>query len=248
MMAATSIFRYRPFFLRGALFTALIVMGSVYAAEPTGAPKKSPFMPSGAAAAAPAAAASQTIEFAGVSSVGSRTDLIFHDKAAKKSRWVGVGETVEGISVVSYDSRREEAVVKFNGEQKTLALRKGGRTVHAPATAPVVTLPGAAGFAVPAHLPGAEAFQTVQPLSAGTMIAAQAQGSPPVTPPTGPATPEQIARQESDARMLVSDLLEIGMAQRKAYEEAHRRAAQGGGSAGAPPAPAATTPATPGGN
>ena len=150
-------------------------MASVYAAEPTGAPKKSPFMPSGAAAASPAAATNQAIEFAGVSSVGNRTDLIFHDKGAKKNRWVGVGETVEGISVMSYDSRREEAVVKINGEQKTLALRKGGRTVHAPATAPVATLPDAAGFAVPAHLPGAEPFQTVQGTSNGSMSAAQAQ-------------------------------------------------------------------------
>ena len=227
--------------------TAAIVMSSGYAAEPTGAPKKSPFMPSGTAAASPAAAANQTIEFAGVSTVGSRTDLIFHDKGAKKSRWVGVGETVEGISVVSYDSRREEAVVKFNGEQKTLALRKGGRTVHAPATAPVATLPGAAGFAVPTLLPGAEPFQTMQAPLSGSMNAAQAQAAPPVAPPSGPATPEQIAKQESDARMLVSDLLEIGMAQRKAYEEAHRRAAQGE-AAGAPAAPAATTPAAPGGN
>jgi hypothetical protein len=248
MMAATSIFRYRSFFLRGALFTVGIVMGVVHAAEPTGAPKKSPFMPSGTAAASPAAVANEAIEFAGVSSVGSRTDLIFHDKRAKKSRWVGVGETVEGISVVSYDSRREQAVVKINGEEKTLALRKGGRTVHAPAITQVATLPGAAGFAVPAHLPGAEPFQTVQPTSTGSMTAAQAQAAPPMPPQSGPATPEQIAKQESDARMLVSDLLEIGMAQRKAYEEAHRRAAQGGGAAEAPPAPAATTPATPGGN
>lgn len=229
------------------MFTAAIVIGSVHAAEPSGAPKKSPFMPSGAAAATPAAAANQAVEFAGVSSVGSRTDLIFHDKGAKKNRWVGVGETVEGISVVSYDSRREEAVVKINGEQKTLALRKGGRTVHAPATAPVATLPGAAGFSVSTHLPGAEPFQAGQPISMGSMSAAQAQAAPPVAPPSGPATPQQISKQESDARMLVSDLLEIGMAQRKAYEEAHRRAAQGD-VAGAPGAPAATTPATPGGN
>ena len=32
----------------------------------------------------------------------------------------------------------------------------------------------------------------------------------------------------TEARMLVSDLLEIGMVQRKAYEEAQRRAAAGG--------------------
>jgi hypothetical protein len=41
------------------------------------------------------------------------------------------------------------------------------------------------------------------------------------------------AEQEREARMLVSDLLEIGMQQRKAYEEAQKKAAQGN------PAPAA---------
>ena len=35
----------------------------------------------------------------------------------------------------------------------------------------------------------------------------------------------EIVKQEREARMLVSDLLEIGMQQRKAYEEAARKAA-----------------------
>ena len=40
-----------------------------------------------------------------------------------------------------------------------------------------------------------------------------------------PITPAQeiILKQETEARNLVSDLLEIGMAQRRAYEEAQRR-------------------------
>jgi hypothetical protein len=40
--------------------------------------------------------------------------------------------------------------------------------------------------------------------------------------PTTPAQ-EAIIKQETEARNLVSDLLEIGMAQRRAYEEAQRR-------------------------
>jgi hypothetical protein len=40
-----------------------------------------------------------------------------------------------------------------------------------------------------------------------------------------PQAPE-IAKQEREARMLVSDLLEIGMQQRKAYEEAQKKAQQ----------------------
>jgi hypothetical protein len=44
----------------------------------------------------------------------------------------------------------------------------------------------------------------------------------PVVPLPPPSTP---AEAEREARMLVSDLLEIGMQQRKAYEEAQRKAA-----------------------
>src|SRR5688500_17684860 len=95
------------------------------AADPAGGlPKRSPFELRGAPTA-PTAAASETIEFAGVSSiVGKKTDLIFYDKTAKKSHWIAQGETKEGISVITYDERRDEAVVKINGVQKTLPLRK----------------------------------------------------------------------------------------------------------------------------
>lgn len=63
----------------------------------------------------------------------------------------------------------------------------------------------------------------------------------PATPkPEAPATPESQVKAETEARMLVSDLLEIGMAQRKAYEEAQKRAAEGNAT---PPANSATTTA-----
>jgi hypothetical protein len=54
-----------------------------------------------------------------------------------------------------------------------------------------------------------------------------------------------IARQEEEARMLVSDLLEIGMAQRKAYEEKQRQA--GNPSAAPAPTDPNTPPPNPGG-
>jgi hypothetical protein len=53
----------------------------------------------------------------------------------------------------------------------------------------------------------------------------------------GPSTPVSRAvqaEQEKEARMLVSDLLEIGIQQRKAYEEAQRRAAENAGRAHSP--------------
>ena len=150
--------------------------------------------------------------------MGKTTHLIFHDKAAKKNRWVALGETVEGISVVKYDDRLEQAVVKINGTEKTLPLRKGKGPANAPAT--ITPLPAAAGFAVASP---AQPLQDV-PAPAGAVDPTSNQAP---QKPAGPPTPEVQAKQETEARMLVSDLLEIGMAQRRAYEEAQRRSAEG---------------------
>jgi hypothetical protein len=72
---------------------------------------------------------------------------------------------------------------------------------------------------------------TTSPLVMSTPSAPAASAPEPQTPPPGakpppPAIPETQQKQEMEARMLVSDLLEIGMAQRRAYEEAQRKAAE----------------------
>ena len=57
----------------------------------------------------------------------------------------------------------------------------------------------------------------------------------PVSAPIAAAPPEAVgsaAREQLEARMLVSDLLEIGIQQRKAYQEAKQKAA-----AATPPSP-----------
>lgn len=233
-MTAASL-RFRSLSSGALLLACLATASGAHAAEtPAGAPKKSPFMPP-ATAAGPVSSTSENVEFAGVSTIGQRTDLIFHDKSVKKNRWVGIGETVEGISVVSYDPRRDEAVVKVNGVQKTLALRKPSAPVNTPASAPVATFPAVVGVAAanaePIQInPTMAAIPTPAPATPVNAVPAAPSG------PAAPATPEQIAKQETDARMLVSDLLEIGMAQRRAYEEAQRRANQGGESKGGPAA------------
>jgi hypothetical protein len=206
-------------------FAPLALVMAVSAAETqTTLPKSSPFMPAGNAAG-PAVAANETLEFAGVSAVGKRTDLIFYDKTTKKSHWIGVGETKEGISVVSYDSRREQVVVKVNGTEKTLSLRKGTGPVNAPITAGVAPMP--TGFNV---APAEPAVAPPLPPQAVSPATAPAPATTPAQPAPAPApgTAEGQAKAETEARMLVSDLLEIGMAQRKAYEEAQKRATQGG--------------------
>ena len=62
-------------------------------------------------------------------------------------------------------------------------------------------------------------FSTPAPSTAGP-TPGPTQGTP--QPPPAPGS---VAQQETEARMLVSDLLEIGMQQRKAYEEAQKKAA-----------------------
>jgi hypothetical protein len=211
--------------VRIAFLPFLVFAGVASAAEkPLGLPRASPFVPAGTAGATVEAAA-ESIEFAGVSTVGKRTDLIFHDKATKKNHWIAKGETKEGISVVDYDEQRQQAVVKVNGAEKTLALRK----VASPRGTPRPVAPQPAGFNVPtAPAPVAAATDSLL-ITAGT--GAGPAGMTISSAPSAPAaaeTPETTrVRQETEARMLVSDLLEIGMAQRKAYEDAQRKAALG---------------------
>lgn len=79
--------------------------------------------------------------------------------------------------------------------------------------------------------------QTPPPLTAPLPQAA----TPAQAVPAKPLTPTE--EKETEARMLVTDLLEIGQQQRRAYEEAQRQAAAKNSSASAATAPA-TGPAT----
>jgi hypothetical protein len=183
--------------------------------------------------------------------MGKKTDLIIYDKTARKSHWIAQGETKEGIEVVDYDADREEVVVKVNGIQKTLALRKPGKPtgntarVVAPAhgfNTAAVPLPAQVG----PQAPIANAIMPAVPGNAPNSSAPAVAPVPP-SPPTGSPAEVQ-AKQETEARMLVSDLLEIGMAQRRAYEEAQRKAAESRSQNAASPnavpqtAPAPATP------
>jgi hypothetical protein len=208
-----------------------VATGSGAVAEkPKGLSVDSPFAPAGAPATAGAVTmSSETIEFAGVTTIGKETSLVFFDKLAKKSHWLKKGETKAGITLVNYDAAQEKAVVRLNGAEKVLPLRKGkGATGPGHVVTPVQT-----GFNTPAP---------ESPVASTTPAA-----PPPATPapvvPSGPPTPETQARQETEARMLVSDLLEIGMAQRRAYEEAQRKAAEAGANPPAAPSPETPPPA-----
>lgn len=185
--------------LRVVFRSTLILLGFVTAASApaqTALPKDSPFMP--AAGSAPAVATAGDIhELAGISSTGKSTMVCIYDNQAKRSRWIAVNATVDGIKVLSFDAAKDEATIKVGEQQKTLRMRKasvGGSINSNPGA-------NAAAFATPAPT-----------VTQGT--------------PQPPPAPGSVAQQETEARMLVSDLLEIGIQQRKAYEEAQKKAEQ----------------------
>ncbi len=220
-----------------ALTTLLPLLAAVlFGAEPgTVLSSKTPFG-STRGVGGPAEAANESIEFTGVSTIGRKTDFIFYDKVAKKSHWIAKGETKNGIALLNYDDKREQVVVKINGTEKTLTLRKS----HGPAGANRVVAAVPTGFnvAAPANSPS----------SAPTPAGLSAAPAPTNPTPAVPAAPLTQTQQETEARMLVSDLLEIGMAQRKAYEEKLKQAGTNPTAANTAPAEqAGTTPPKTGG-
>ncbi len=180
--------------LRPALVLAFFAIARGHAQ--TALPKESPFMPAPGSAVAPTPA-NETLELGGFSGTGQTTVVCITDTQAKRSYWIPVGFTTEGIKVLSFDATKDQATISVGGQQKTVRMRKS--TV---ATAGNAVASSPAGFAAP----------------------------PPVAPTQGvpqpPPAPGSVAQQETEARMLVSDLLEIGIQQRKAYEEAQKKADQ----------------------
>jgi hypothetical protein len=159
---------------------------------------ESPFAPSGASSAS-ASQRGEAYELAGSSSQGSRTEVCIYERDHKHSQWIPVGGFVDGIRVVSYDSSKDTAVVIVSGIRKELAMRRA--TAGGP---PAPSQPARPFAPAPA-----------QPIA----VAAE-----PIAPGAQPAS--TAAQDQREARMLVSDLLEIGAQQRKAYQEAKQREAQ----------------------
>jgi hypothetical protein len=119
------------------------------------------------------------------------------ERAAKHSRWIPVGGITDGIHVISFDAAHDVAVVNVGGTIKELAMRKA----------------------------------TIAPLGGSSIAVAAPPASLPAPPavvadaPAAAPSAQNLAQEQREARMLVSDLLEIGVQQRKAYQEAKRKAA-----------------------
>jgi len=184
----------------GVFLLSLVVLATAQAQGPAG---DSPFLPPANAATAPKTSAAAGYEFIGMTEVGKDILLIINRQSDKHSLWVAVGKSVGDLTVVSYDPASESAVIRADNQTLTLTLRKGN-VVAGPAVQP---------FAAPTPAP---AFAPASPSAVPALS--------PVVVPTKPMTLQE--EKETEARMLVTDLLEIGQQQRKAYEEAQRQAAK----------------------
>jgi len=184
--------------LRRLLIPVLALFGSAGAAFGQGTlVGDSPFMPTGGAAAG-GAGAGEAFELAGSSVQGSEVSVCIYERQAKHSQWIPVGGISDGIHVISYDAMKDKAVVSIGGAIKELTLRKAVVASLSPASVPRAAPRASEPTAAPA------------PVASSTPVPA--------------ASPLQ---EQREARMLVSDLLEIGVQQRKAYQDAKQKAASG---------------------
>jgi hypothetical protein len=184
-----------PLLLRRLRVPVLAASGLAASAFGQTLVSNSPFAAVGGGAGS-ASARAEAYELAGSTSLGSQVSVCIFERQNKRSEWITVGETVDGVRVVSYDATNDSAVVTIDGTRKDLTMRKdtvaSSGSTYNPSVVPVSNVQVAS-------------LVPVQPSVAAA-----------------PGTP---AAEQREARMLVSDLLEIGLQQRKAYENAKQRAA-----------------------
>jgi len=159
----------------------------------------SPFAPAGAPAGSAEKAPAADFELAGSSVQGSQVTVCIFERQKKHSAWIPVGGEADGVHVISFDRAHDTAEVTIEGAHKQLAMQKA---LVASSNAPSSNKPPA-GRTPPGLLPVVS------------------------SPPEAPPAPSAAARDQREARMLVSDLLEIGVQQRKAYQDAKLKAASG---------------------
>lgn len=173
-----------------------------------------PFTPPPSAGGATTGPVSDTYQLSGYVAQAKGSGMISVTRVSdKRSLWIPLGQTVADITAVSYDALNDQAVIRAGGQALTITLRKavtkpGTNIVRTVAPPPIpAPIAAASGAAPSGALPGAD------------------PSLPPQPPPPAPGTQ---AFKEQEARMLVTDLLEIGLEQRKAYEAAQREAAARG--------------------
>jgi len=194
---------------------AILTAASAASAGVESLRERSPFVPpSTTQQTGGEANALSTFELTGILSVGGKPQFSVRDTSTGRGFWLGLGETQDGLTVRDYDEASSSVVLEGRGARRNLVIREARVATAAPPR-PVVNIP-------PAPLPGVASPQP-------------APAAPPQSVQPPPPTPKMQANAkgrtneeaERDARLLVSDLMDISIQERKRYEENQRRAAAG---------------------
>jgi hypothetical protein len=199
-------------------FLAFLAAASAGVAGVESLHERSPFVPPSAPQLANANAnALSTFELTGILSVGGTPQFSVRDTSTGRSFWLSLGETQEGLTARSYDEAASSVVIEGRGARRNIVIREA-RVTTAPPPPVVTPLPPRQTASNPTVAAGA-AQPAVQPVAPSAKKEAQAQ----LKDAKGRTNEEA----ERDARLLVSDLMELSVQERKRYEENQRRIARG---------------------
>lgn len=154
-----------------------------------------PFRKNGAAAVdtPPASDADlDALQLSGISMIGSERLFNLVDTRTQRSFWIPLKGSQNGFTVTAFDRDNDKIVVKRGAFTRTIALRKSVLV------APTPSRPAA---------PPAPVVSSMPPLNE-----LPKEG---VAELKDPKTPAEIKQAEFEARMMVSDLLEISMRERE---------------------------------
>ncbi|MBL4575818.1 MAG: hypothetical protein JKY51_06940 [Opitutaceae bacterium] len=143
-------------------------------------PKASPFVSQSAGKNEEVAVVSafNHLQISGITVLGEEILVSIYDRKQKKSYWMPVGSSKDGLEVLSYNAKNDSVTLKQGKKTAVLMLRIAS-----------VESGGKAGVAV---------------VQTDKVMTLEEEYGRPLT----------IKEQETEARMLVSDLLEIGMEER----------------------------------
>lgn len=195
---------------------AILSAASACAAGVESLRERSPFVPPSAPQQTDANALS-AVELTGILSVGGRPQFSVRDTSTGRSFWLGLGETQEGLTALSYDVAASSVVIEGRGARRNIVIREA-RVATAPPPPVITVLPQQQLSATPQAVAGL-AQPAAQPLAPSQKRPAQAQARD--------AKGRTNEEAERDARLLVSDLMELSVQERRRYEENQRRLARG---------------------
>ena len=230
-------------------FLALVLSHSAGVGSPR-LSEESPFLPKGGTARPAASQANPSFAFVGAVEQGATTLISIRRSSDQHSVWIPVGSTVNGMTAQSYDPVSEQAVIIADGRAHTLQLRRPTAASRASGPEPTgrprrdamepvdpdnddESMDPETEDSVETDDTDEEVTETEEPESEGDESEESSEDEAADPDDAGTEDEESDpdssaeAREEYEARMLVSDLLDLGRKQRAAYEATHR-GAQGG--------------------